>query len=81
MLERELAYMRDGFPQGRMEKGLRCEYYFCTKIRELFYLFRASYTKRELAYRFGFASRSFSATLSGKIQEPRLERLEKYMPE
>jgi AraC-like DNA-binding protein len=32
-----------------MEKGLRCKYYFETKIRELFYLFRAFYTKKELA--------------------------------
>ncbi|MDR1344282.1 MAG: helix-turn-helix domain-containing protein [Tannerellaceae bacterium] len=32
-----------------LEKGLKCEYYFSTKIRELFYLFRAFYTKRELA--------------------------------
>lgn len=32
-----------------LEAGLRCKYYFETKTRELFYLFRAFYTKQELA--------------------------------
>lgn len=32
-----------------MEAGLRCKYYFETKTKELFYLFRAFYNKQELA--------------------------------
>lgn len=32
-----------------LEAGLRCKYYFETKTRELFYLFRAFYSKQELA--------------------------------
>lgn len=32
-----------------MQAGLCCRYYFETKIRELFYLFRAFYTEEELA--------------------------------
>ncbi|MFV0420356.1 MAG: helix-turn-helix domain-containing protein [Dysgonomonas sp.] len=32
-----------------VKKGLKCKYYFETKTKELFYLFRAFYTKEELA--------------------------------
>lgn len=32
-----------------VQKGLYCEYYFETKVKELFYLLRAFYTKKELA--------------------------------
>ncbi|MFV0419693.1 MAG: helix-turn-helix domain-containing protein [Dysgonomonas sp.] len=61
-IKEEVAYFLKGLNQC-LTDGLRCRYYFELKMKELFFLLRAYYTKEELA-RFFYPLLSNDATFS-----------------